>query len=572
MDIERNSELKNHKIAYFSMEIALEGDVPIYSGGLGILAGDTLRSAADLELPLVAVTLTYNAGYFYQMISPDGSQVEHDIEWTFSTDFQKINQQVELELQDKKISVEAWQYNIIGRNGHIIPIILLDTDLPKNEPWQRRLTHVLYDANPFQRLAQEMILGICGIRMLQKLGYNNLDIFHMNEGHAAFLIFELLKTYQTLDEVKKHCVFTTHTPVKAGLQEFDYDLVADAFRDRLPRSVREFAGQNELNMTLLALNSSHYTNAVSKKHAETSRNMFPNYEIDSITNGIHLRFWLSKYMERLFNDNFGRAWHYDFRILNRADELDEHEIWRYHLQAKNDLMEYETSHSWILLDKKLLTIGFARRITEYKRPLLLFTDLERLAKIAQNNVQFIFAGKAHPADSSAKSYIKKIHDFSDYLWNSYNIGLVFLENYEINLAKLLVSGVDVWLNTPRRYLEASGTSGMKAAINGILNFSVLDGWWIEGYQMSNKMGGWAIGPEPGMFDINEMNDTSDATELYDTLDQEIIPLFHNDQQKWQQRMKSAIKLGAYFNTNRMMEEYANKSYKLVKQSSWTKSN
>ncbi|MFX1297925.1 MAG: alpha-glucan family phosphorylase, partial [Promethearchaeota archaeon] len=536
MEKEQNPELKNQEIAYFSMEIALESDVPIYSGGLGILAGDTLRSAADLELPLVAVTLTYNAGYFYQMLSPDGSQVERDIEWVFSNDFQKINQQVDLELQDKKISVEAWQYNIIGRNGHVIPIILLDTDLPKNESWQRRLTHVLYDANPFQRLVQEMILGICGIKMLQKLGYNNLNIFHINEGHAAFLIFELLKKYQTIDKVRKHCVFTTHTPVKAGLQEFDYNLVTDAFRNRLPGEIRELAGENNLNMTILALNSSRYTNAVSKKHAETSREMFPNYEIDSITNGIHLRFWLSKYMEQLFNENFGRAWHYNFRILNRAHELDEHEIWRYHLKAKNDLIDYESSHSWILLDKKLLTIGFARRMAEYKRPLLLFTNLERLAKIAQNNVQFIFAGKAHPADSSAKSYIKKINDFSDYLWNSYQIGVVFLENYEINLTKLLVSGVDVWLNTPRRYMEASGTSGMKAAINGVLNFSVLDGWWIEGYQMSNKMGGWKIGPEPHTIDIREMNDSSDATDLYNTLEQKIIPLFKKNRNKWQERM------------------------------------
>ncbi len=568
MNKEPNSEFKNKQIAYFSMEIALESDVPIYSGGLGILAGDALRSAADLELPLIAVTLTYNAGYFYQKIAPDGFQVERDIEWNFSNDFQKINQQIELEIQDKKISVEAWKYNVIGRNGYVIPVILLDTDLPNNEPWQRNLTHVLYDANPFQRLVQEMILGICGIRMLQKLGYNEINTFHMNEGHAAFLIFELLKKYQTIEEVKKYCVFTTHTPVKAGLQEFDYNLVNDVFRDRLPENIKNLAGKNNLNMTLLALNSSRYTNAVSKKHTETSREMFPNYDIDSITNGIHLRFWLSKYMERLFNENFGRKWHYDLRILNRAHELDEHEIWRYHLKAKNDLIDYASSNSWILLDKKLLTIGFARRIAEYKRPLLLFTDLERLAKIAKKNVQFIFAGKAHPADNQAKSFIKKINEISDYLWNSYQICVLFLENYELNLAKMLISGVDVWLNTPRRYMEASGTSGMKAAINGILNFSVLDGWWIEGYQMSNKMGGWAIGPEPNVIDIKEINDPTDATDLYDKLEREILPLFKNNRKLWQERMKSAIKLGAYFNTNRMMEEYAKKSYKLIKQPSW----
>ena len=484
------TQLKNNqKIAYFSMEIALDGGYPIYSGGLGILAGDTLRSAADLQIPIVGITLTYNAGYFYQIITPNGEQFERDMEWDFKTNFKKLDEKVILELQDKTLNVEAWRYDIIGRTGHVVPVILLDTDLPENEPWQRNLTHMLYDADRFQRIVQEMILGISGYRMLEKLGFNEINTYHLNEGHAAFLIFELLEKYKNLDEAKKHCVFSTHTPVKAGLEEFNYDLVNDVFRNRLPGNIKEFAGKNDLNMTILALNGSRFVNAVSKKHSEVSKRMFPGYNIDSITNGIHPGYWLSDYMRNFLNNEIGRDWHHDTNQLERALELDETELWRTHLKAKNKLINYERSRSWVLFDKNLLTIGFARRMAEYKRALLIFEDIERLAKIIENKVQFIFAGKAHPADVQSKSFIKKINEFSDYLWNSYKIGLVFLENYEMELAKLLVSGVDVWLNTPRRYMEASGTSGMKAAINGVLNFSVLDGWWIEGYSMSNKMAG-----------------------------------------------------------------------------------
>jgi starch phosphorylase len=561
-------EEKNQEIAYFSMEIALESSVPIYSGGLGILAGDALRSAADMELPMVAVTLIYDAGYFYQQISPDGSQTEREMEWDFINDFEKVDQKLSFELQDKTLKVEAWKYELIGRNGHKIPIILLDTDLEENEPWQRKLTHILYDANRFQRIVQEMILGICGYRMLEKLGYNNIKTYHLNEGHAAFLIFELLKKYKNLEEVKEHCVFTTHTPVRAGLEEFDYNLVNDVFRNRLPENIREFAGKDVLNMTILALNGSRFVNGVSKKHAEISRKMFPNYTINSITNGVNLGFWLSQYMRDFLNEELSRGWHHDHNLFENALNLDSYELWRVHNKVKHRLIEYERSHSWILFKDDLLTIGFCRRMAEYKRPLLIFSDIERLTKILKKKAQIIFAGKAHPADSLSKSYIKKINDYSDDLWNSYDIGVVFLENYEINLAKLLVSGVDLWLNNPRRYLEASGTSGMKAAVNGVLNLSTLDGWWIEGYYMSNKMAGWAIGPEPNDPKAQEVNDGKDAESLYQTLENEIIPLFYENNKEWHERMKYAIKLGAYFNTNRMMKEYALKAYSLITQQKW----
>ncbi len=563
-----NDDEKDQEIAYFSMEIALESSFPIYSGGLGILAGDTLRSAADMGLPMIAITLTYDAGYFYQQIGSNGEQIEKEMEWDFSNDFKKIDQQVTLELQDKLIKVESWSYEVIGRNGHKITVLLLDTDLNENEPWQRNLTHMLYDANPFQRIAQEMILGICGYRMLEKLGYDNIKTYHLNEGHAAFLIFELLKKYKNLEEVKRHCVFTTHTPVKAGLEEFDYNLVNDVFRNRIPDQIHEFGGKNKLNMTILALNASGYINAVSKKHSEISKKMFPNYEINHITNGIHVGYWLSPYMRDFLNEELTRDWHHNIKLFENALNLDSYELWRVHNKAKRNLIEYENSHSWILFDKNLLTIGFCRRIAEYKRPLLIFNDLERLAKIIKKKAQLIFAGKAHPADLQSKDYIRKIHEYSDYLWNSYGIGLIFLENYEISLAKSLVSGVDLWLNNPRRYLEASGTSGMKASINGVLNFSTLDGWWIEGYFMSDKKAGWAIGPEPSDPKAQIADDSIDVEDMYNKLESEIIPLFYHSRDEWQERMKYAIRLGAYFNTNRMMEEYALKSYNLIKQRIW----
>nr|MDO8109378.1 alpha-glucan family phosphorylase [Candidatus Sigynarchaeota archaeon] len=564
-DAENNQ--KSAKVAYFSMEIALEGDVPTYSGGLGVLAGDTIRSAADLQLPLVGITLTYNAGYFYQMIAPDGRQVERDIRWDFSSDFEKVDVKIKLDLQDKSLTVGAWRYDAIGRSGHVVPVYLLDTDLPENEPWQRNLTRVLYDASPFQRIVQEMILGICGVRMLKKLGYNEINTFHMNEGHAAFLIFELFDQYKKMEEVKKRCVFTTHTPVRAGHDQFEYSLVQDVFRDRLPANARDLAGKDLCNMTQLALNGSRYANAVAEKHGEISRRMFPEYDIDHITNGIHMSFWLSPYMHSLFDNELGTAWHHDYHSLEGALDLNSTEVWRAHQKSKYDLLDYEKSHSWVLLDEKMLTIGYARRITEYKRPLLLFSDLERFAKISAGKAQFIFAGKCHPADNQAKSFIKNINDFSDYLWNSYKVRVVFLGNYDMDLSKLMVSGVDVWLNNPRRYREASGTSGMKAALNGVLNFSVLDGWWIEGYKMDPKAG-WAIGPGTDDPDAEKKDDASDADDLYTKLQDEIIPIYRKNLDDWRERMKHAIRLVSFFNTHRMVEQYAEKAYKLQKQPLW----
>jgi len=567
MIVARQDNPKEARVAYLSMEIALDKDIPTFSGGLGVLAGDMIRSAADYELPLVGVTLIYSGGYFYQMVQSDGTQIEKSFRWDFLGDFEELSPRVSIEVQDKEIVVRGWLYKIRGKTGHVVPVICLDTNVPENEPWERQLTSSLYDANRFTRLVQEVILGIGGIRVLQELGFDQIDTYHMNEGHSAFLIFELLKNMD-LDEVKKRCVFTTHTPVEAGLERFDYDLAGDVFRDRLPGNIRDLAGQDDLNMTRLALNASKHVNAVSRKHGEVSRKMFPGYDIDSITNGVHINYWMSPHIRKMLDQELGSAWHFDYTMLNRCLELNAHDVSRAHELAKNELLDYEKSHSWVYLDKGNLTIGFSRRITEYKRPLLIFSDLERLERLSKGKVQFVFAGKSHPADDRAKEMIKQLYTDADELWDSYEIRLAFLENYDIDLARLMVSGVDVWLNNPRRYNEASGTSGMKATLNGVLNFSTLDGWWIEGYER-DPMAGWAIGPGPDDPDAETLDDEADAASLYDVLENQILPVWSNDNKdEWLERMKHAIRLGAYFNTDRMVEEYAEKAYQLRRRNPW----
>jgi starch phosphorylase len=404
--------------------------------------------------------------------------------------------------------------------------------------------------------------------ILQKLGYTNLDTYHLNEGHSAFLVFELLKKYKTIGEVKKHCVFTTHTPVEAGHERFDYDVVKDIFRDRLPEIVYSLAGKENLNMTKLALNSSRYINGVSRKHGEVSAMMFPGYQVKSITNGIHVNTWVSKHLEPVFDSSFGTRWRFDPACLEGAIEINEHDIWHAHDLAKTELLDYERSHSSVHMDKDVLTISYARRMTAYKRPMLIFTDLERLAKIARGKIQFIFAGKSHPADMNAKAMIKHLHEYSDTLWDSYRIKFAYLSNYDMDLDKMLTTGSDVWLNNPRRYNEASGTSGMKAALNGVLNFSTLDGWWIEGYEQ-DPLSGWAIGPGPSVPDADKLPDSADADALYKVLEDEILPIWRKNINDWKVRMKHAVRLAAYFNTNRMVEEYAVNAFRLKRIIPWT---
>ncbi len=552
------------KIAYFSMEIALEPDIPTYSGGLGVLSGDTLRSAADLSLPVVGITMLYSGGYFYQLLTPEGNQVEKPIRWDFLDSFEDTKKVVRVPLQDNDIAIKAWRYVVHGVTGHEVPVLLLDTNLPENEPWQRKLTSALYDAHKFNRVSQEIILGMGGIKLLDAFGYDGIETYHMNEGHSAFLTIELLKRYKTVDALKQHCVFTTHTPVEAGHERFDQDVMTNTFRGRIPAEISALAGASngQFNMTLLALNASRYTNGVSQKHGQVSAKMFPGHDVDAITNGIHVNTWVSRHMAKVFDDVLGDKWRIDPSVLENIIKVNTSEIRQAHAKSKEELFDYERSHSNVHLKKHLLTIGFARRATEYKRPLLIFSNLERLGKLAKGKVQFLFAGKSHPADNNAKNMIRRIQEISNQLWDSYEIRSTFLENYDWDLGKIMTSGCDVWLNNPRRYNEASGTSGMKAALNGVLNCSTLDGWWIEGYKM-DPLAGWAIGP--GLDDPRAelLPDSADADDLYRLLEDEIVPLWQNNEKEWLNRMVHAIKLASFFNTNRMMDEYAEKAYQLA---------
>jgi len=569
--MEIDKDLKDStQVAYISMEIAVDSNIPTYSGGLGVLSGDTVRSAADLELPMVGICLCYSSGYFYQFFNEYGEQKEKEIEWNFFYEFEKVEKPIKIKIEDKEVLVSAWLYRVIGQSGHILPIYLLTTDIKGNEEWMKNMTGSLYDSTSrWNRIVQEMILGIGGVKLLESLGYNNIKTYHLNEGHGSFSIVELYNMLGgDLAKVKEKFVFTTHTPVPAGHDRFDQDLVDKVFKDRMPSKIRKIAEDNgQFNMTFLGMELSRYRNGVAKKHGEISRAMFPQYEVDSITNGIHLGFWVSEPFRQIFDKKWPN-WKSQPSILQNAIELDDLDIFDAHIENKFNLISYQKGHSWNLLDEELITIGFARRFATYKRATLLFKDVDRLGKICKGRIQFIFAGKAHPKDKMGKDVIKEIYEKGEYLYDNYGVKVVMMENYNMDLSHMLVSGCDVWLNTPERYREASGTSGMKAALNGVLNFSVQDGWWLEGYRM-NKMAGWAIGPnDSNPDDVGVSNSWDvDSDLLYDTLENKIIPTYLNHDE-WLFKSKNAIALAAYFNTNRMMKEYAAKAYKLKKQKPW----
>ncbi|MHA1669362.1 MAG: alpha-glucan family phosphorylase [Promethearchaeota archaeon] len=568
--MEINKDLKDTTlVAYISMEIGIDSSIPTYSGGLGVLSGDTIRSAADLEVPMVAVCLCYSSGYFYQLFNEKGEQKEKEIEWNYFYEFEKIAKPITIKIEDKEVLITAWLYKVIGQSGHIIPIYLLTTDVEGNEDWMKKMTGSLYDSTSrWNRIVQEQILGIGAVKLLKSQGYKNLKVYHLNEGHGSFSIVELFNNLGDLEKVKESVVFTTHTPVPAGHDKFDQKLVDKVFKDRFPSEIRKLADDNgSLNMTFLGMNVSRYQNAVAKKHGEISRKMFPNIKIDYITNGIHLPFWVSKPIRKLFTKKWPN-WKSNPYMLQNAIELDDLELFDARIENKFNLINYQKGHSWNLLDEELITIGFARRFATYKRATLVFHDIDRLGKICQGKVQFIFAGKAHPKDVMGKEFIKKIYESAEYLYDNYKVKVVLMENYNMDLAHMLVSGVDVWMNTPERYREASGTSGMKAALNGALNLSVLDGWWLEGYQR-NPMAGWAIGPDdsnpkdPGVSNSWDI----DSNAIYEILENEIIPTYMNHDE-WLFRSKNAISLAAFFNTHRMVSEYADKAYRLRKQKPW----
>ena len=557
----------DNNVAYFSMEIALDPAIPTYSGGLGILAGDTLRAAADRNLPMIAVTLMYRCGYFVQTLDQEGWQSEVCENWEPHEKLKELPRRATVSIEGRPIRIRAWQYDVRGTSGGVVPVYLLDTDLPENAEWDRRLTEDLYGGDQWYRLCQEIILGIGGVRMLRALGYHEIARFHMNEGHAALLSLELLderarwfgrETFNQEDvqAIHRRCVFTTHTPVPAGHDKFPFDMVIRALgRSDLSAHQDVLCCYDQLNMTYLALNLSHYVNGVAKKHGEVSRHMFAEYKIDSITNGVHAQTWTSKPFQELF-DRHIPGWQEDAFMLRYALSLPPEEVWEAHQQAKALLLERVNKETREVMSPDVLTLGFARRAATYKRADLLFHDIERLEAIVARagQIQIIYGGKAHPQDNEAKKLIQYIWQTAKSLRTK--IKVVYLADYNWELGQLMTAGVDVWLNTPNPPMEASGTSGMKAALNGVPSLSILDGWWIEGCIEGTT--GWAIDsttPTTGDRTIN------DADSLYEKLEHVVLPLYYQDRDGWLNIMRHAIALnGSFFNTQRMILQYVLKAY------------
>lgn len=554
-----------HRIAYFTMEIALRNEVPTYSGGLGVLAGDTMRSATDLEFPMVAVSLVARNGYFRQELTADGVQIEEPSPWSPADWATPLGAKVAVEIDGRPVWVSAWLYILKGHLGGEQPVVLLDTDLDENLDEDRRITDQLYGGDETYRLKQEIVLGIGGVRMLQALGFH-VQEFHMNEGHSALLAVELLRqnarpgagvrageSRYDIPQVRKICNFTTHTPVEAGHDKFTWPLVTRLLGDYIdPKVFRALGGDENLNMTRLALNLSNFVNGVAKRHAEISNQLYQGYRVHAVTNGVHPFTWSCESFARLY-DHHLPGWCHEPELLVRADCcISDAEIESAHAEARQSLIERVSTRCGVTLEPDLPMLGFARRMTAYKRPHLLFSDLERLRAIARRHpFQIVLAGKAHPRDSGGKQLIEQLHGFMRELAGE--IPIAWLPDYDMATALSMVSGVDVWLNTPLRPLEASGTSGMKAAFNGVPSLSVMDGWWIEG--CIEGVTGWAIG------ESDESGNGRDADALYQKLDDVVLPMYYEDRSAWTQVMKGAIsKNASFFNSHRMMRRYVSEAY------------
>ena len=556
-------------VAYFSMEIALEAGIPTYAGGLGVLAGDTIRSAADLGLSLVAVSLVHRHGYFHQKLDASGVQTEQDASWKVEDLLEPLAARVAVEIEGRSVTLRAWRLRVRGVCGDEVPVYLLDADLPDNTPEDRELTDRLYGGDSRYRLCQETLLGIGGVRMLRALGHTGVDRFHLNEGHAALAVLALLeeelRTGAPADleaaheAVRKRCIFTTHTPVPAGHDRFPNELVASVLGDAAQSRLEALGQTAELNLTDLALRSVRFVNGVAMRHGEVSNRMFPQYPIRSITNGIHPATWAAPAFRALFDLHF-REWRRDAQSLRYAVKIPLGEIWWAHSRAKRALLGRLEEAGAKGFREQAFTIGFARRSTAYKRSTLLFHDLARLRALAQTHgpIQLVFAGKAHPHDGEGKGLIRRVFEAGAQLGGA--IPVAYLPDYDMESARFLVSGCDLWLNNPVPPLEASGTSGMKAALNGVPSLSVLDGWWVEGHV--EGITGWAIGNDGGLEEASAQDrDARDAQHLYQKLDEAVLPAFFAHRERYLEVMRNAIALNAsFFNTQRMLLQYLYAAY------------
>lgn len=557
-------------VAYFSMEIGIDPAMPTYAGGLGVLAGDFVRAAADSGLPLVAVTLLHRKGYFRQRLDSAGRQREEPAEWDVDHHLEALTARVTMTINGRSVVIRAWRRRVTGLGGANVPVYFLDTDVEHNTPDDRALSHFLYGGDATYRLAQEAVLGIGGVRMLRALGYDHIPRFHLNEGHSALLVLELVAerlratghttaTEEDIDAVRQMCVFTTHTPVPAAHDQFPPDL-AERVIGSSPMSqlLHRCCYAGALNMTYLALNFSHYVNGVAMRHGEISRRMFGGHHVDAITNGVHAATWVSEPFRLLF-DRHIPGWPADNFSLRYAVSIPTLEIWDAHVAAKLRLLEIVNRRQSPPFDPTVLTIGFGRRASTYKRADLLVSDIARLRAIARTagRLQVVYAGKAHPRDEEGKRIIEHVFRAREALGN--DVPIVYLEDYDMTMARLLTAGADVWLNTPHPPLEASGTSGMKAALNGVPSLSVLDGWWIEGHV--EGVTGWAIGTDGRRLPVEIADSAAHAAALYDTLERTVVPLFYRDRDRFTQVMRYAIALnGSFFTAQRMLQEYVVKAY------------
>lgn len=551
--------IDSRRIAYFSMEIGVRNDMKTYSGGLGVLAGDTVRSSADLAVPMVAVTLVSRKGYLKQTLTNSGEQQEAPDEWNPAALLELEPKTVEVTVEGRQVRVQAWTYEHKSATGGLVPILFLDTDLPANASVDRKITDSLYGGDARYRLKQEIVLGIGGVRMLDALGIQ-VSKYHMNEGHSALLTLELLrKSDWEVETVVPRCVFTTHTPVDAGFDKFPYELVEEVLGEKeFPLdTVKQLAGTDNLNMTQLAFNLSKFQNGVTKMHMKHTMKIFPHYAIHAVTNGVHSFTWTSKSFHDVF-DKYVPGWASEPEMLVRIEKVPSCDVWAAHTANKEALNSFIKERTGEKLSETALTIGFARRATGYKRATLIFQDLKRLREVSRKfPLQLVFAGKAHPRDQSGKDVIREIFWHKQELKDEMKI--VYLENYDMEIASKLTSGVDVWLNTPLPPMEASGTSGMKAAHNGVLNFSVLDGWWIEG--CIEGVTGWAIGPSPDEVVSDVERQRQELDDLFSKLRYMIAPTYYEDRDEWIQLMRNSIgKVAYYFNTHRMMRRYITDAY------------
>ncbi len=555
-------------VAYFSMEMALDPAMPTYSGGLGVLAGDTLRAAADAGLDMVAVTLLYNEGYFTQVLDARGNQLERPVSWDPEEFVELLDARVVVEIEGRQVHICAWRYSVTGVLGDEVCAYMLDTDLPENSSEDRKITSRLYGGDERYRLRQEMVLGPGGIAMLRALGYENIVTCHMNEGHSALIVFSLLEEEMRRDEdadidellqlVRDRCVFTTHTPVPAGHDQFPPELVSSVLGPEAFARLTEHGClvDGHLNMTYLGLHCSRYINGVSMRHEQVTESMYPDYAVNSVTNGVHAVTWTSPPFLELF-DRHIPEWRRDNRYLRYAVGIEHTEIMKAHGKAKRALMKEVRVRTGVKLDPGAMTIAFARRATPYKRAEMLLSDLDRLRKIADSvgPLQIIYAGKAHPQDEAGKELIGRIFQLADQLRGS--VRVVYMPDYGMRVAGHMVAGVDLWVNTPYKPREASGTSGMKAALNGVPSLSVLDGWWIEGH--IEGVTGWAIGE--GWRE--ESDDEAEAESLFDKLEFVVGPLFYGRPDEFARIMRYAIALnGSFFNSQRMLSQYVHNVYRL----------